>query len=173
MRRVISWAVFLVTIAGMYVWAAPTSLGGSTSYVLVDGGSMEPTYRHGDLVIAQEQDEYFIGDNIVYDAPIDRPFNVIHRIVAPTDGGFITQGDNRDEPDGWIAPHEAIHGAARFHIPKGGALIVFLRQPAVIIGLLVGFLAFEILKRREQRSTPATNETATERPPVHKGERTA
>jgi signal peptidase I len=162
MRRVISWAVFLVTIAGMYVWAAPTSLGGSTSYVIVDGSSMEPTYRHGDLVIAREQDEYTIGDSVVYDAPIGRRFNVIHRIIAPTEGGFITQGDNREEPDGWVAPHETIHGAARFHIPNGGALIAVLRQPAVIVGLLSGFLAFEFLKRREQGRVTSAGVDASE-----------
>jgi signal peptidase I len=157
-RSVASWALFLLVVAATYAVAAPASLGGRASYVIVDGVSMEPTYQHGDLVIAQKQDTYGVDDNIVYKAPIDRQFNVIHRIIATTNDGFVTQGDNRDEPDGWIISHEAIHGAAKFHIPKGGALIVFMRQPAVVAGLLAGLLAFEVLKRREQRQVaPADN----------------
>jgi signal peptidase I len=156
-KRLLNWAVFSLVVAGAYLLAGPTAIGGPASYVIVDGTSMEPTYDDGDLIIAFERDIYAVGDNIVYDAPVDLQFNVIHRIIASTEGGFITQGDNRDEPDRWIAPHETIHGAARFHIPNGGALIAFLRQPAVILGLLSGLVAFEIMKRREQGQLESTD----------------
>jgi signal peptidase I len=155
MNALTNWGIFSVVSLAVLLVAAPTSLGGPASYVIVDGSSMEPTYDDGDLVVAFERQTYRPGDVIVYEAPIDVTFNVIHRIVEPTAGGYVTQGDNRDEPDGWIAPHDTIHGAARLHIPNGGALLLFLRQPAVILGLVAGLGAFEVLKRREQRPAVA------------------
>jgi signal peptidase I len=165
LKRFLNWAVFVSVVSAVYFVAGPTSLGGPASYVIVDGTSMEPTYYDGDLVIAVERDAYGIGDNIVYDAPVDHQFNVIHRIIEKNDHGFVTQGDNRDEPDGWVAPHESIYGAARFHLPNGGALITLLRQPAVIVGLLAGLIAFEILKRREQRHVESPDEDPATRLP--------
>jgi signal peptidase I len=131
--------------------AGPTFLGGSASYVIVDGRSMEPTYHDGDLVIARQQASYSVGDIIVYDAPIDSQFNVIHRIIEPAEDGFVTQGDNRDVPDGWIAPHENIYGSSWLLIPQGGRWVLFLRQPAVIAGLAMGLVTFEFLKHAEKR----------------------
>jgi signal peptidase I len=168
MRAATNWVLFLMIALGAYLFAGPTSLAGPASYVVVTGTSMEPTYANGDLVIALKRDAYSVGDSIVYEAPVDHQFNVIHRIVASTDDGFITQGDNRDEPDGWIAPHETIHGAARFHIPNGGALITFLRQPAVIFGLLAGLSVFEILKRRERRQPAVAADDVSASPSEHK-----
>jgi signal peptidase I len=151
MKRLINWGAFVIVLVAVWAMAGPTALGGPASYVIVDGRSMEPTYSHGDLVIARQLATYEVGDIIVYDAPVDAQFNVIHRIVEPTDGGFITQGDNRDTRDGWIAPHDTIYGASWLMIPKGGHIVAFIRQPAVVIGLLMGLLSFEILKHAEKR----------------------
>lgn len=151
MKRLINWGAFVIVLTAVWALAGPTALGGPASYVIVDGRSMEPAYSHGDLVIARAQASYEVGDVIVYDAPVDAQFNVIHRIVEPTDGGFITQGDNRETADGWIAPHDMIFGASWLMIPKGGHIVSFIRQPAVIAGLLMGLLTFEILKHAEKR----------------------
>jgi signal peptidase I len=162
MKSLLNWGIFVAVLFGVWQFAGPIQLGGPASYVIVDGRSMEPTYHDGDLVVARVQEEYAVGDVIVYDAPIDSSFDaefeVIHRIVDPTAGGFVTQGDNMPRPDGWIAPVEAIQGAAVFHLPKGGQLVAFLRQPAAIIGLLAGMIAFEYLKRMEKRRTEEESE---------------
>ncbi|MFP4150063.1 MAG: S24/S26 family peptidase, partial [Nitriliruptoraceae bacterium] len=68
------WISFSVFIALLVTVLAPTSLGGSADYVIVDGRSMEPTYRDGDLVITRVAEEYQPGDVIAYDAPLDVPF---------------------------------------------------------------------------------------------------
>jgi signal peptidase I len=153
MKHLLSWSSFAFAVGITWLYIGPVLLGGPASYVIVDGRSMEPTYQNGDLIITRQQDSYAIGDIIVYDAPVDRQFNVIHRIVEPAIGGFVTQGDNMDRPDGWIAPDETIYGAAWLHIPRGGQIVTFLRQPAAIAGLIAGLISFELLKRREQRST--------------------
>ena len=148
MSRAANWGVFLLVVSVFAFAAGPTALGGPASYVIVDGTSMEPTYIDGDLVVAYRSQAYETGDIIVYDAPVDAQFNVIHRIIERTDGGFITQGDNRDEPDGWIAPDDEIYGKALFHIPRGGAIVAFLRQPAAILAFLAGWLTLAIFDRR-------------------------
>jgi signal peptidase I len=164
MRILLNWGLFIAVLTGVWWFAGPAHLGGPANYVIVDGRSMEPTYDSGDLVITRERDRYGVGDVIVYDAPIDTQFEVIHRIVEPTEGGFVTQGDNRDEPDGWIAPHETIRGAALFHIPNGGAIVAFLRQPAAILALLAGFISFEALKRSERKRDDEQDEERDDGP---------
>lgn len=153
MKQLLNWGVFGLVLLGVYVVAGPAQLGGPVSYVIVDGPSMEPTYDDGDLVLARQQPSYEVGDVITYDAPVDRQFNVIHRIVERVDGGYRTQGDNRDEPDGWIAPDDAIHGASWLHLPSGGGIVAFLRQPHAILALLAGLAAFEYVKRSERKKT--------------------
>ena len=152
MKTILNWGVFVLVLLGLYVLAGPTSLGGPASYVIVDGVSMEPTYEDSDLVVAYERDTYAVGDVIVYDAPINHQFNVIHRIIERTDGGFVTQGDNRDEVDGWIAPDEEIYGAALFHIPNGGAIVNFLRQPTTILAIGAGWITLILMERSPKRA---------------------
>jgi len=152
MKKTIEWLVFFVAALGVWLLAGPSSLGGPASYVIVDGPSMEPTYQHGDLVVAYERNTYEVGDVIVYDAPVDSQFNVIHRITERTEGGFITQGDNRDEVDGWTAPDDEIYGAALFHIPKGGAIVNFLRQPTTILAIGAGWVTLILMQRSPKRS---------------------
>jgi signal peptidase I len=149
MRTALNWLAFVAVLAGFWTIAGPTALGGPASYVIVDGTSMEPTYRHGDLVVAREREVYDVGDIITYDAPVDGQFNVIHRVVGTSEEGYITQGENMERPDGWLAPSNSVYGASWFRIPAGGRILVFLRQPASILGLAAGFIAFEILKRHE------------------------
>jgi signal peptidase I len=162
-KRILNWLLFATLMVSMWLVAGPTAIGGPASYVIVDGRSMEPTYEHGDLVIARERHGYSIGDVIVYDAPVDARFNVIHRVVGVTDGGYVTQGDNMERPDGWIAPVSSIYGSSWLHVPAGGRLITFIRQPAAILGLAAGLAAFEVLKRREraQDEAPDVEEVAT------------
>jgi signal peptidase I len=150
MRKFVDWMAFGAFM--LLIWAmAPATLGGVTSYVIVDGRSMEPEYANGDLVVARARDHYAVGDIITYDAPTEVPYRVIHRIARLNDDGYITQGDNRDEVDGWTVPFEAVHGSSWLHIPYGGTAAMLLRQPAVLIGIFAGWMTLTFLTRREQR----------------------
>lgn len=172
MRQVLSWGVFLAVVVGSWVVVGPTSLGGPASYVIVDGTSMEPTYRSGDLVIARTQEAYGVGDVITYDAPIGAKFPVIHRVTAATDEGYVTQGDNRDQADGWTVPPEAVHGASTVVLPQGGVPVGWLRQPAVLIALFAGWLTLELLTRRDRRQR-AQHDQAIPADPAERRERRA
>jgi signal peptidase len=123
----------------------PLSVGGTAAYATVAGTSMEPGLHTGDLVIAQAQDGYQVGDVVVYRIPSGQPGEgslVIHRIIGGEGTvGFILQGDNRDQPDPWRPTAADILGRGWITIPAAGNLLFVLRNPTVVASLLGG-LAF-------------------------------
>src|SRR5262245_30465991 len=115
LRRALLLACSALIAVGWFAWLRPTALGGTASYVVVQGGSMEPTYEDGDLVLIREAGSYREGDIIAFRAggTFDDPTRVIHRIVGDTgEGTFNTQGDNRDEIDPWTPGPDDILGKA-------------------------------------------------------------
>jgi len=88
----------------------------------VDGVSMRPTLEAGDMVVLQfgNISDVKKGDIIVFNDPIlggCEDFTIIHRVVGvASDGGLITQGDNRltnpvaDEPSGGPYVHQQCLG---------------------------------------------------------------
>lgn len=151
MRKIIGNVVFLAFLVAMFLVAGPTQLGGPASYVIVSGTSMEPTYLDGDLVIARHHDTYAVGDVITYQVPTDVTVQVIHRITEITDAGYITQGDNRDEVDNWVVARDAVYGSSWLHLPKGGIVVMFLRQPATLLAIVAAVAVYLVLARRERR----------------------
>jgi len=133
----------LVTAGLLVAWfflLRPESLGGPATYVMVHGHSMEPTLRTGDLAVVRPQADYRPGDVIAFRVPEGQPGEggmVIHRVAGETPDGFVTQGDNRDTPDGWRPTADDIVGRVWFNVPAGGDFVYLLRQP-LILGSVVG-----------------------------------
>lgn len=124
--------VAAVVLAAWFAWLRPATLGGDVSYVIVDGSSMEPTYRDGDLVLVRRQRSYSQGDIITFSAGghFDDPTRIIHRIIGTaSDGAFITQGDNRDQVDPWGPTSEDIIGRAAVHLPMAGDVASAITRP--------------------------------------------
>ena len=144
-------------LAAWFFLARPAILGGSTSYILVAGQSMEPSLYTGDLAVLRRQAAYVPGDVIAYQVPGGV---IIHRIVpgGNAQDGYVTQGDNRDTKDGWRPKPSSIGGKMVLHVPKVGFGIALLRQPQnlpVVAGLM-GFLMVFGGKRKKpvRRSKP-------------------
>lgn len=137
----VTWVVLLVAVAYLFL---PASLGGPTSYVIVSGTSMEPTYASGDLLVLREAPAYEAGDVITYRIPegdIGQGIGVVHRVVGGDDQtGLITQGDNKGFIDPWSPTHGDVLGKVRWHVPNGGIVLAWLRQP-IILGALAASLA--------------------------------
>lgn len=144
-RAIASAVVTFGLIASWAVFLRPQFFGGSTSYVLVSGESMEPTLSHGDFVIARKQDTYEKGDVVVYSIPEGETGAgglVIHRITGGSAAdGYILQGDNRTTPDLWRPSPGDIAGTPLFTIPKAGKVIPYLRSP-YIAAAFAGYMAF-------------------------------
>ena len=152
-----------VAVAGLWsVRLRPATLGGSVSYIVVHGSSMEPTYDDGDLVVVRRDSEYESGDVIAFRAGghFEDPTRIIHRIVGgePT-SGFVTQGDNRDRTDPWSPTTEDIIGRTVLHIPMAGDISGMLTKPQTFAALggtavLVGGAKRRRRRRRTRNGQP-------------------
>ena len=132
---------------------APTQLGGQVTYVIVDGNSMEPKFRFGDLVLLRRQAAYQIGDAVTYqNAELGR--FVFHRIVDIQANHFVLQGDHNTWLDGYHPNQNEIVGKLWVHIPMLGKTIQWAREPihlAITCGLLGGSMAAGIILNPSQR----------------------
>src|SRR3990170_1536652 len=109
-----------------FVIFRPIGLGGPASYVMVSGTSMLPTLKTGDLVVAQRQDSYAVGDIVAFRVPRGEPAAgaiVIHRISGEAEGGFVVQGDNKRYPDTWEPTADDILGRLWLLIPGGARVL--------------------------------------------------
>jgi signal peptidase I len=140
-RRVAGTLTLIAAIALALGWIAflrPSSLGGSTTYVIVSGDSMEPGMQSGDFVIARPQDTYDVGDVVVYAVPegdVGEGSLIIHRVIGGNaDDGYVVQGDNPEIklPDLWRPSAAEVKGKLILRIPNLGAWLPFVRSPLVL-----------------------------------------
>ena len=147
--------VALVAVA--YIYGAMI-LHVNPPVVPVQGISMQPTLKTGDLVILSAADPSTLkkGDVIaVHISQQDQstygvPANVVHRIVKISQGTeglvFTTKGDNNSGPDVFHTQAAAVAGRVKYTIPYAGFPILFVqsKQGKIFLGaaVLVGLLYF-------------------------------
>jgi signal peptidase I len=159
-KKLLSSGLALVALACLWFYFAPVGLGGSTSYVVTDGISMQPRFYSGDLALVRGRGSYKVGEIVAYNS---RTFHtiVLHRIVARVGGRYVFKGDNNNFTDFEHPTQSQLIGALWLHIPSVGARLESLRSPA-LIGLLVGvgmlllggaaFTQRQRLRRRQRRT---------------------
>ena len=145
----ISLLVLVALIIGVNVYtinatrlagdSVPMPFGIGAAVVL--SGSMEPELSVGDLLIITEQEEYSVGDVIVYQ---DGGMAVTHRIISITDDEVITKGDANNTCDTPIT-QEQIKGEVILAIPFIGHLVNILKTPIGTVCILA--LAIFLLER--------------------------
>ena len=160
------WLV--VAFCAWLLW--PSSLGGSTSFILVNGHSMEPSYLPGDLVIARTGVPS-LGDIVVYRPEGLGDSKVVHQIVGG-DGvnGWVMKGLNNDWVDPWKPTNADVVGIVQLRIPSLGGFGRVLLSPLIWAALLVvsiGLLLWpgkpddeEHTRARSAGSAPADPEPA-------------
>jgi len=115
------------------LWLLPVNLGGTASFIIVTGTSMEPTLISGDLAFLKKQDSYQNGDIVAFYV---NEGIVIHRIIGgSSEEGFLMQGDNKNSTDPWEPTQNEILGRMVFHIPGGGGFLQILRQKQILVAL--------------------------------------
>ncbi len=138
-----------ILVAVWFVLLRPTMLGGSTTYLLVSGQSMEPTIHAGSLVILQLEPNYRIREIVAYRIPAGDPasgLNVIHRIVGGNDvDGFRMRGDNAPATDLWRPRTDDILGTPIVVIPGAMPILLFIRSPIVIASLAAALSVYVML----------------------------
>ena len=156
-----SLGLALVFVAWLVL--APRELGGSTSYVMVSGSSMEPKLERGDLAIVRERSEYEVGDVVVYSSR-DLGTHVLHRIVARKGDRYVFKGDNNDFVDSTNPAKADLVGKLVLNVPAAGAAVAWVREPAhaaAIVAMLAGLVVLgggvgvSARRRRRRRSDAA------------------
>ncbi len=125
---------FFALLAVLWFLFAPVQFGGRTSYVIVNGISMEPKFHKGDLALVRTSNSYDVGDIVVYRHPTIGP--IIHRIIGRDGDTYIFQGDNNDFVDSYHPTQSELIGTFWFHIPAIGKPFTKLRNRFVIAGLV-------------------------------------
>jgi signal peptidase I len=148
------------------VWLAfaPTQVGGTASYIIVIGKSMEPSFHIGDLVIVHREPIYQVGDAIVY-RNLELKNFVFHRIISQQMGYYTLQGDNNSWVDTYKPSYEEVIGKLWLHIPKGGLIMQKIRSPiamAVIAGVVGAVLATSLFKNKAKGNKPMKNQSFRE-----------
>ena len=154
--KLLASALGLIALGFVWFYLAPTPLGGSTTYVVTHGISMEPRFHTGDLAIVRSQSTYHVGEIVAYHSNMLHTI-VLHRIVGREGNRYIFKGDNNHFIDPERPLASQLIGALWIHIPGAGVRLQTIRSPAVMGGLIfVGILllmggAFTRKRRRRER----------------------
>lgn len=119
---------------------------------VVASGSMEPALEINDFIVTKAQEEYEIGDIIMfYDET--RGAYVTHRIILVSGDMYATRGDNNNTPDDFSVPKRAVVGKVVSVWSGFGGVIRFLQSPAgffaVIGGGLILWIATDLIGGRK------------------------
>ena len=135
-----------MVLAAVAAWVsfAPKQIGGSVSYVLTNGNSMEPNLHAGDLVMVRQQLSYRGGDVVAYRNQDLGGAIVLHRIVGIDEGRFVFKGDNNDFIDPYHPNRSELVGKLWLRIPSGGKYLDMIREPrnAALLGGLLALMVF-------------------------------
>jgi len=140
--KLLSSVLALIALACAWFYLAPTSLGGSTTYVVTDGISMEPHFHAGDLALVRSQSSYRVGEIVAYNSHVLHRI-VLHRIIGRAGSLYVFKGDNNNFVDFEHPAQGQLIGALWVHIPGVGARLQSLRSPALVgVLLALSFLLF-------------------------------
>jgi signal peptidase I len=141
-RMIVTGATIALVLSAWLAFG-PRQLGGSVSYVITHGISMQPKIHEGDLVIVRRASTYQHGDVVAYDSPTLRQ-PVMHRIVDGGPRGWVTKGDNNDWLDSDRPTDADVLGKEWLHIPGAGKYLRQVTSPigAAVMAVVVGLLLF-------------------------------
>jgi signal peptidase I len=135
-RKLLSGGLALAALACLWLYLAPTGLGGSTTYVVTDGISMEPHFHAGDLALVRSQSSYHVGEIVAYHSKAFHTI-VLHRIVRIDGARYVFKGDNNNFVDFEHPARSQLIGALWLHIAGAGSRLESLRSPQ-LVGILIG-----------------------------------
>lgn len=160
LKKLLATTLGIIVLGCLWFYLAPAPLGGSTSYVVTRGVSMEPEFHTGDLAVVRSQSSYHVGEVVAYHNK-ELHTIVLHRIIGRDGSRYIFKGDNNDFVDFEHPAASQLIGALWFHIAGAGATLQSIRSPA-LVGILVAaallllmggvFVRRRRLRRRQRRA---------------------
>jgi signal peptidase I len=171
--RFVATLLILEALLGLWIFFAPTQMGGSSVYSVTSGVSMQPLLVRNDLALVRVQTSYHVGDVVLYHSAIlDKP--VLHRIIAIQNGDYFFKGDNNNFVDPGYATRSQLVGKLWIHVPAAGAVIGWLGVPfhaALLAGVatLVVLLSGGTRIRKKRRRGHIVSAIPTTRPTYAEG----
>ncbi len=170
-RNALVYVLIIVAIVVGAQFVISTAFGSSPFYVVVSR-SMVPTLDVGDIVIVQNVpfSSIHVNDVIIYNTPTPGgggcgSLVVVHRVVGiSSDGGLITQGDNRatnpfpDEPNEWPYVHaDCARGVVVLVVPYLGKISMLFPPPTnyILVAIILVFIFLTELRRGKTEEKPA------------------
>jgi signal peptidase I len=151
-RHSLGFALIITLLAGWWLYLAPSQIGGPLTFAVVQGTSMEPNLKTGDLIAVTRQSEYNEGDIVIY-----KKYGgaVVHQIIEKRpDGTFITQGLNNEHPDTWLVEKNEILGSMALRLPGVGDIFLFGAENPILLGLgVAGILSISFIRIRRPKQT--------------------
>ncbi len=172
-RKLLSSTLTLIVLGCAWFWLAPVGLGGSTSYVVTHGVSMQPRLHTGDLAVVRSRSSYHVGEIVAYDNKMLHTI-VLHRIIGRAGGRYIFKGDNNNFVDFEHPAASQLIGALWLHVARAGVPLQSIGSPALVgalvaVGLLLltgsVFARRRRIRRRERRADGAA-QPPSRRPPL-------
>jgi signal peptidase I len=163
-RRLLSGALTLIVLGLLWFYFAPVGLGGSTTYVVTSGISMEPRFHTGDLALVRSQSSYHVGEIVAYNSRVYHTV-VLHRIIGRAGSRYIFKGDNNNFVDFEHPASSQLIGALWLHLPGWGARLRSVDSPALVGALValavllftgVSFARVRRRRRRQQRAAASS-----------------
>ena len=180
-RRISAGVVAVAVVALLWLFFAPTQLGGPIVYTSTVGNSMQPRFHKGDLALVRPASSYRVGDIVLYQSPVLHRA-VLHRILVIQDGHYFFKGDHNTFVDPGYATRGDLLGKLWLRVPSAGKALSWIAEPthsALIAAVAAFVLLFGIAggkqrrTRRQSRQHPRNGVRAVLRRRVHKPRRTA
>ena len=149
----VAWVV--LAVAAFVLW--PERWGGSMTYVITSGTSMEPSFEQGDLAILRGSNDYKVGDVAAYNSTELKKI-VMHRITEESDKGFTFQGDNNDFLDPETVTDDQMLGELVVRVPSVGTYLTWFLKP-INLGITAAALFFLFGDRKPKEPQPAAAPT--------------
>jgi signal peptidase I len=140
-------------LAALCLLLWPQRWGGSMTYVITHGVSMQPSFHAGDLAILRTSDRYDVGDVVAYRSDALKTI-VMHRILSKGPAGYTFKGDNNDFVDPGVVTDDQLLGSLVLRLPKVGAGLRWLVDPLHLV-LAAGGLFLLFSDRRKEEPAPA------------------
>lgn len=156
--------VFYGALLILGVLFIPRLFGIQPNIVMSD--SMSPTFKAGDLAFINHRADYNdakVGDVVC--RWVRNPRNntkeaMVHRVIAITENGIVTKGDNNENEDGAFTSEDWV-GKVSWTIPKVGAALDYIHKSTTGkilvflvfgVGILVGFFDFDTTDDEEKKA---------------------
>ena len=138
--------IYLLNAERLVGDSMPMPFGVGVSVVL--SGSMEPRLSIDDLIIVTKQEEYNVGDVVVYQ---QHGTLIVHEIIEKNDQEVVTKGTANNIADDPIGI-DSIKGKVISSIPFIGRIVGFFKSPIGIV-LMVGtaILLMELSFRKDKK----------------------